>query len=62
MMTTTMMRMKDVVELALKKGCSSKVIIGGAAVTESFAQEIGAHGYSKDAADCVRLVERLLKE
>lgn len=62
LMTTTMMRMKDVVELALKKGCSSKVIIGGAAVTESFAQEIGAHGYSKDAADCVRLVERLLKE
>ena len=61
LMTTTMMRMKDVVELALKKGCSSKVIIGGAAVTESFAQEIGAHGYSKDAADCVRLVERLLK-
>ena len=60
LMTTTMMRMKDVVELALEKGCESKIIIGGAAVTESFAQEIGAHGYSKDAAECVRLVERLL--
>lgn len=62
LMTTTMMRMKDVVELAAKRGCESKIIIGGAAVTESFAEEIGAQGYSKDAADCVRLVERLLKE
>ena len=62
LMTTTMMRMKDVVELAAKRGCGSKIIIGGAAVTESFAEEIGAQGYSKDAADCVRLVERLLSE
>ena len=61
LMTTTMMRMKDVVELAAVNGCRSKIIIGGAAVTESFAQEIGAHGYSKDAAECVRLVERLLE-
>lgn len=62
LMTTTMMRMKDVVNLAKEKGCDSKVIIGGAAVTESFAEEIGADGYSKDAAECVRLVERLLKK
>ena len=62
LMTTTMMRMKDVVELAAKRNCKSKIIIGGAAVTESFAEEIGAHGYSKDAADCVRLVERLLQK
>ncbi len=60
LMTTTMMRMKDVVNLAREKGCKSKVIIGGAAVTESFAEEIGADGYSKDAAECVKLVERLL--
>ena len=38
-----------------------KIIIGGAAVTPSFADEIGADGYSKDAADCVKLVGRLLK-
>ncbi|MCM1256514.1 MAG: homocysteine S-methyltransferase family protein [Roseburia sp.] len=60
LMTTTMMRMKDVVNLTKEKGCDSKVIVGGAAVTESFAEEIGADGYSKDAAECVRLVERLL--
>lgn len=62
LMTTTMMRMKDVVELCKEKGCKSKVVIGGACITQSFADEIGADGYSKDAADCVKLVERLLAE
>lgn len=60
LMTTTMMRMQDVVDICKEKGCTSKVIIGGACITESFAEEIGADGYSKDAADCVKLVERLL--
>ena len=60
LMTTTMMRMKDVVELAKENGCTAKIVIGGAAITESFSDEIGADGYSKDAAECVKLVERLL--
>ena len=60
LMTTTMMRMQDVVEICKAKGCKSKVIIGGACITQSFADEIGADGYSKDAAECVKLVERLL--
>ena len=62
LMTTTMMRMKDVVEICKEKGCTSKVVIGGACITQSFADEIGADGYSKDAAECVKLVERLLQE
>ena len=62
LMTTTMMRMKDVVELAREKGCTSKIVIGGAAINESFADEIGADGYSKDAAECVKLVDRLLEK
>ncbi len=62
LMTTTMMRMKDVVELAKERGCTSKVIIGGACITDSFAQEIGADGYSADAASCVKLVQKLLGE
>ena len=44
LMTTTMMRMQDVVELCKEKGCKSKVIIGGACITQSFADEIGADG------------------
>ncbi|MCQ2508106.1 MAG: homocysteine S-methyltransferase family protein [Dorea sp.] len=59
LMTTTMMRMKDVVELVKEKGVKAKVMIGGAVITQSFADEIGADGYSTDAADAVKLVERL---
>ena len=62
LMTTTMMRMRDVVELAQAKHCSSKIIIGGAVTTQSFADEIGADGYSRDAAEAVHLVERLLNK
>lgn len=62
LMTTTMLRMKDVIELCKEKGCSSKVIIGGACITQSYADEIGADGYSRDAAECVKLVEKLLQK
>lgn len=62
LMTTTMMRMKDVVDLAKEKGYTGKIIVGGAVITPSFAEEIGADGYSTDAADCVKLVGRLLGE
>ena len=61
LMTTTMMRMKEVVELAKEKKCEAKIIVGGAAINESFAEEIGAHGYGKDAAGAVKVVEGLLK-
>ncbi|WP_293986224.1 homocysteine S-methyltransferase family protein [uncultured Megasphaera sp.] len=60
LMTTTMMHMKDVVAEAADKHYGGKIIIGGAAVTPSFSDEIGADGYSKDAAECVKLVSRLL--
>lgn len=61
LMTTTMMRMDDVVKLAKKKGCNASIIIGGACINESFKDEIGADGYSADAAECVKLVQNLLK-
>lgn len=60
LMTTTMMKMKEVIEFAHKSGCKAKVIIGGAVITESFAEEIGADGYSKDANECVRLVQSII--
>lgn len=61
LMTTTMMRMKDVVDEAKRVGCTAKIIIGGACITESFAEEIGADGYSKDASECVKLVDSLIQ-
>ncbi|MBS4932323.1 MAG: cobalamin-dependent protein, partial [Clostridiales bacterium] len=60
LMTTTMMRMKDVVEYRNQLGVDVKIIIGGAVITNSFAKEIGADGYSKDAAEAVKLVQKLM--
>ncbi len=59
LMTTTMTRMKEVVELKNISGCKAKVMIGGAVTTEYYAQEIGAEGYSKDAQEAVKLAIRL---
>lgn len=60
LMTTTMMRMKDVVDEVKARKCTAKVIIGGACINKSFMDEIGADGYSEDAADCVKLVQSLI--
>jgi 5-methyltetrahydrofolate--homocysteine methyltransferase len=60
LMTTTMMRMKDVVDCVRENKLPYKVIIGGAVVSQNFADEIGADGYSKDANEAVKLVDKLL--
>ena len=62
LMTTTMMRMKEVVELRNENGLDAKIMIGGAVTTPSFAEEIGADGYSKDAQDAVKLADRLMNK
>lgn len=59
LMTTTMQRMREVIEYAKARGVNSKVMIGGAVITQDYADEIGADGYSKDAADAVKLAKRL---
>lgn len=60
LMTTTMMQMKEVVDKVRMQNLDIKVIIGGAVITQSFADEIGADGYSKDAQEAVGLVKNLL--
>lgn len=60
LMTTTMMRMKDVVDKVKKDKLPYKVIVGGAVVSQNFADEIGADGYSKDANEAVKVVDKLL--
>lgn len=60
LMTTTMQEMKKVIECAKENGVSAKIIIGGAVITQDYADEIGADGYSRDAADAVRLTKRIL--
>ncbi|WP_029321258.1 homocysteine S-methyltransferase family protein [Butyrivibrio sp. AE3004] len=61
LMTTTMQEMKNVVRIAKEKSCNAKIIIGGAVVTEDYAWEIGADGYSSDAANCVRVVKNIIQ-
>lgn len=60
LMTTTMQKMKEVVAYAKEKGVKAKIMIGGAVITKEYADEIGADGYSKDAADAVKLAKQLL--
>ncbi|OGO17594.1 MAG: methyltransferase [Chloroflexi bacterium RBG_16_48_8] len=62
LLTTTMPNMKTVIEALKKAGLRNqvKVIIGGAPVTESYAQEIGADGYAADASRAVKMTKTLL--
>ena len=59
LMTTTMVEMEKVISLARKEGLKSKVMIGGAVVTEQYAKEIKADGYAEDAHKAVKLAQRL---
>lgn len=60
LMTTTMQEMRHVVTYAREQGVDAQIMIGGAVITQEYANEIGAQGYSKDAADAVKLAQRLL--
>jgi len=64
LLTTTMIYMKDTIEMLKNAGLREnvKVIIGGAPVTESYAAQIDADGYAPDAASGVDLAKRLLGE
>lgn len=60
LMTTTMQQMKHVIDYAKDNKMDAKIIVGGAVITQEYADEIGADGYSKDAAEAVRLTKRIL--
>ncbi|MDR1259873.1 MAG: homocysteine S-methyltransferase family protein [Endomicrobium sp.] len=59
LMTTTMPEMKTVVKLRDEINIQTKIIIGGAAVTEKFAKEIGADAYAKDAMEAAVYIRTL---
>lgn len=62
LLTTTMRAMKDTIETIDKKGARGdvKIMVGGAPLTQSYADEIGADGYAADAAQAVRKARELL--
>lgn len=58
LMTTTVEAMKDTVELLKKEAPEVKTIVGGAVLTQEYADMIGATCYAKDAMDTVRLASK----
>jgi 5-methyltetrahydrofolate--homocysteine methyltransferase len=60
LLTTTMVNMKGVIEVAKNKDCKAKIVVGGAPLTQNYANEIGAEGYAPDAATAVEVVGGLI--
>jgi 5-methyltetrahydrofolate--homocysteine methyltransferase len=61
LLTTTMPQMPKIVDALKEAGIENvKVMVGGAPVTQKFAEEIGAHGYAADAASAVDVAKELL--
>jgi 5-methyltetrahydrofolate--homocysteine methyltransferase len=60
LLTTTMPAMEQTVKAVKEAGITVKTIIGGAPVTQTFADQIGADGYSADAPGAVRLVKQIV--
>jgi 5-methyltetrahydrofolate--homocysteine methyltransferase len=58
LMTTTMVKMPEVISLARKEGLKCKFLVGGAVVSKNYAKEIGAE-YAHDAIEAVRLAEKI---
>jgi 5-methyltetrahydrofolate--homocysteine methyltransferase len=59
LMTTTVGAMAETVSLAKASGLDCKTCVGGAVVTQDYADEIGADFYAKDAMRTVRFAESL---
>jgi corrinoid protein of di/trimethylamine methyltransferase len=64
LLTTTMVRQKEVIEAMDSKGLRNKtrVMVGGAPVTKDWVQKIEADGYSEDAIGAVNTAKNLMKE
>ncbi len=62
LMTTSMPRMKELINAAASKGvrAKGKFVIGGAPVTEQYAKDIGSDGTAGDASGAVRLAQKLI--
>lgn len=63
LLTTTMLNMKDTIKLLKEEGLQGKVkvIVGGAPISQDFANQISADGFAPDAASAVELCRKLLK-
>ncbi len=60
LLTTTMTSMEKIIKALKEAGISAKILIGGAPVTQEYADKIGADGYAADAASAVDLAKSLV--
>jgi 5-methyltetrahydrofolate--homocysteine methyltransferase len=60
LLTTTMPKMEKTLKDLRSAGLKAKVMIGGAPVTQNYADKIGADGYAADAASAVDVAKRLI--
>jgi methanogenic corrinoid protein MtbC1 len=60
LLTTTMVKQKEVIDEATKRGMKVKVMVGGAPVTKEWVQRIEADGYSEDAIGAVKVAMELM--
>jgi len=60
LLTTTMIQMKSVIQSLQAAGLKTPVIVGGAPLTQDYADQIGAKGYAPDAASAVDVVNKLI--
>jgi len=60
LLTTTMPSMEKTLKAIKNSGLKAKVLVGGAPVTQSYADKIGADGYAPDAASAVDVAKRLI--
>jgi len=58
-MTTTMPRMGEVIEKLREKGLGCRVMVGGAVLTQEYAERIGADAYARDAREAVIKARKL---
>ena len=61
LMTTTLVSMKETIELIHKEGLDCKIVVGGAVLTPEYAKEIKADYYAKDAKESVDVARKVLE-
>jgi corrinoid protein of di/trimethylamine methyltransferase len=60
LLTTTMVKQKEVIDEVTRRGMKVKVMVGGAPVTREWVQKIEADGYSEDAIGAVNVAKELM--
>ncbi len=61
LMTTTVPAMEETIKLIKNRAPWCKIVVGGAVLTQEYADKIGAHKYAKDAMETVRYAQQIIK-